>query len=283
MKQLSRALVFLLALLPPIAAAQTFPTVPSGTVIGRTATGTGPAQAIPITTLIASMLNPLTVTSVNTASVVYRGATSGTVTVAAQSVAGTRTVTWPTASGTVPVTATSPIAINATTGDITCSTCVVSGVGYVSSIAGNTGAFTLSTGLTNTVNALRVSLSTASNVLGANVNLSSLNTYADGPSMAQGTSGTWYASGTVTLNDTSGTASNFFCKLWDGTTVIASSNVLHPAAANQRSSMALSGILASPAANIRITCKNVDTNTGVIEFNRTGESKDSAIYGFRIQ
>ncbi len=125
MKQfLARALVALLALLPVVAAAQTFPTVPSGTVIGRTAVGTGPSQAIPITTLISTMLNPLTVTSVNTASVIYRGATSGTVTVSAPAVAGTRTITLPTASGTMAVSATSPVALNATTGDISCTTCV---------------------------------------------------------------------------------------------------------------------------------------------------------------
>lgn len=144
MKNLARLLALVLALLPPIAAAQTFPTVPSGTVIGRTATGTGPSQAIPITTLIASMLNPLTVTSVNTASVIYRGATSGTVTVAAPAVAGTRTITWPTSSGTVPVTATSPVAINGTTGDITCATCVT---GSGTPTTGDLAAYSSATGL----------------------------------------------------------------------------------------------------------------------------------------
>jgi hypothetical protein len=126
MKNLARALAFVLALLPAVAAAQTFPTVPSGTVIGRTAIGTGPAQAIPITTLIASMLNPLTVTSVNTASVIYRGSTSGTATVSAQAVAGTPVIKWPTTSGTVPTTATLPIVLDAVTGNLTCPTCMLS-------------------------------------------------------------------------------------------------------------------------------------------------------------
>lgn len=123
MKQIARALAFLLALLPAVAAAQTFPTVPSGTVIGRTAVGTGPAQAIPISSLIASMLNPLTVTSVNTASVIYRGSTSGTATVSAQPVAGTPAIKWPTQSGTVPTTATLPLVLDAVTGNLTCPTC----------------------------------------------------------------------------------------------------------------------------------------------------------------
>jgi hypothetical protein len=150
------ALVFGLLSSAAPAAAQTFPSVPSGTIIGRTAIGTGPAQAIPITTLIASMLNPLTVTSVNTASVIYRGSTSGTATVSAQAVAGTPVIKWPTTSGTVPTTATLPIVLDAVTGNVACSTCVVSGVGYVSSIAGNTGAFTLGYGITNSGNEIRM-------------------------------------------------------------------------------------------------------------------------------
>jgi hypothetical protein len=123
MKNLSRALAIILALLPAVAAAQTFPTVPSGTVIGRTAIGTGPAQAIPIASLIATMLNPLTVTSVNTASVIYRGSTSGTATISAQAVAGTPIIKWPTTSGTVPTTAALPVLLDAVTGAITCPGC----------------------------------------------------------------------------------------------------------------------------------------------------------------
>ncbi|UPJ69880.1 hypothetical protein [Bradyrhizobium sp. 187] len=117
------AIAFVAACFPALA--QTFPTVPSGTVIGRTAIGTGPSQEIPITSLIASMLNPLTVTSVNTASVVYRGATSGTATISAQAVAGTPVIKWPTTSGTVPTTATLPIVLNATTGVLSCPTCAL--------------------------------------------------------------------------------------------------------------------------------------------------------------
>src|SRR5215469_1021265 len=37
--------------------------------------------------------------------------------------------------------------------------------------------------------------------LGADVALNNITTYFDGPSVAQGSVGTWYASGTVTLTD----------------------------------------------------------------------------------
>src|SRR5690242_17732106 len=62
MTQIIRALAFTFALLPPFAAAQTFPTVPSQTVIGRTAFGTGPAQAIPFSTITANLCNTFTLT-----------------------------------------------------------------------------------------------------------------------------------------------------------------------------------------------------------------------------
>ncbi|KRR22631.1 hypothetical protein CQ14_30965 [Bradyrhizobium lablabi] len=94
-------------------------------MIGRSAVGPGPAQAIPFSQLLASMLtSPLTVSQVNVNSIVYAGSTSGTATVSAQAVAGTPTIKWPTTSGTVATNATSPVVLNATTGNISCPTCV---------------------------------------------------------------------------------------------------------------------------------------------------------------
>lgn len=117
------------------------------------------------------------------------------------------------------------------------------------------------------------------NSLSGNVALNSTSTFFDGPSMAQGSTGTWYASGTVTLLDTSG--ANIQCKLWDGTTVIASSS--EPITANNANSMSLSGYLASPAGNIRISCKDITQTTGTIQFNVTGTSRDSTLSAFRVQ
>jgi hypothetical protein len=153
--------------------------------------------------------------------------------------------------------------------------------GSVASIAGNTGAFTLGTGLTNSVNDLRVSLTTATNSLGADVTMVTINVYQDGPSMAQGTSGTWAASGHVTLLDTT-VAAKYSCKLWDGTTVIDSGTVI-AGATSFHAQIALSGNLASPAGNIRITCKDESSGSGKMIFNASGNSKDSTVSGFRIQ
>jgi hypothetical protein len=125
-----------------------------------------------------------------------------------------------------------------------------------------------------------VSLSTASNSIGSNVNLTNTGLYFDGPSMAQGSSGTWYASGTVVL-ESPGTNDNVVCKLWDGTTVI--DNAVATVATGFYISMSLSGIIASPAANIRISCKDTGSTSGVIVSTADSVSKSSSITGVRIQ
>lgn len=155
----------------------------------------------------------------------------------------------------------------------------VAGTGTVTSVVCGTG---LSGGTITTSGTCAVNLTTATNVLGGDVALSNTALYFDGPSMAQGTSGTWWVSGTVTLED--GTAgAQFFCKLWDGTTVIASVAVRAPSTGNDTTTITLSGALASPVANIRISCRDTATTAGFIRFNVSGNSKDSSIFGHRIQ
>ena len=118
------------------------------------------------------------------------------------------------------------------------------------------------------------------NTLAADVALNNTGSYFTGPTIAQGTTGTWFASGTVTLEDTAG-GSEFRVKLWDGTTVIASA-VLSIPNANDPVPVHLSGYLASPAANIRISVKDISTTSGQIRFNSSGESKDATLCAFRI-
>jgi hypothetical protein len=117
------------------------------------------------------------------------------------------------------------------------------------------------------------------NSLGADVVLNAAS-YFLGPSISQGSTGTWWASGTVTLVDTGG-AATFRCKLWDGTTVISSTQV-NSAGVNALASATLSGFIASPAGNIRIEVEDVSAITGLIKFNSTGLSKDSTISAIRV-
>lgn len=114
--------------------------------------------------------------------------------------------------------------------------------------------------------------------LGADVALNNTANYFDGPSVAQGSTGTWFVSGTVTLFDTASAV--FDVKLWDGTTVIASSRC-HSTGA-QSMTLSLSGYIASPAGNLRMSAKDSTNTSGQIQFNVTGNSKDSTITAFRI-
>ena len=125
-----------------------------------------------------------------------------------------------------------------------------------------------------------VSMSPITNSLSGDVALSNTANYFTGPTIAQGTAGTWFASGTVTLVDTAG-AADFHIKLWDGTTVIASAQVTS-SGANVEVVASVSGYIASPAANITISVKDVTSTSGAIVFNGTGTSKDSTVTAIRI-
>lgn len=162
--------------------------------------------------------------------------------------------------------------VGAGTGTVTS---VTLGAGYGISVTGtnpvtSTGTFTPAVGL-----------SSGAAVLGADVALNNTGLYFDGPSVAQGSTGTWWASGTVTLQDTSGAAA-MYCKLWDGSTIISTARADVPAT-NFYISISLSGRLATPAGNIRISCRDASTTNGKIIFNATGNSTDSNISVLRIQ
>lgn len=140
---------------------------------------------------------------------------------------------------------------------------------YFLSENASTGAVTLTGALTAT---------TAS--LGADVNLNNTTTYFDGPSVAQGTIGTWYVSGTVCCLDSTGVTPQFYCKLWDNTTLIDTAASSAPGT-NTPIAISLSGYIASPAANLRISVRSLN-GSGKILFNQTGNSKDSTISAIRI-
>jgi hypothetical protein len=126
-----------------------------------------------------------------------------------------------------------------------------------------------------------VQLSRVTNSLGADVAMNNTGNYFDGPSAAQGTTGVWIATGTVSLSDSAG-AATMSCKLWDGTTVI-SSGFGRTSGAGLPTTMSLSGPLASPAGNIKISCRDSSSTSGSIVFNGTGSSKDSTLTVVRIQ
>lgn len=118
------------------------------------------------------------------------------------------------------------------------------------------------------------------NSLGADVNLAVAATYYTGPTVAQGTSGIWLATGNVTVFDVT-SAANIDVKLWDGTTVIASTQVQVSNTTIFENNVHLSGVITSPAGNIRISAQSNQT-TSQMKFNRNGNSKDSTLTVVRI-
>jgi hypothetical protein len=113
--------------------------------------------------------------------------------------------------------------------------------------------------------------------LGANVSLNNPSNFFTGPSVAQGASGKWYASGTVTVADAN--AAIYIAKLWDGTTNLDSAVLT--LAAGENGSIALSGWGSAPAGNLRISVQSTSA-TSLIIYSSSGTGKDSTITAFRI-
>lgn len=137
--------------------------------------------------------------------------------------------------------------------------------------------------LSGTANAtIAVSLTTAQAALGSNVAMGTAGTFTDGPSMAQGATGVWAVSGTVSFVSSSGVAI-VACKLWDGTNVI-NSGFQTTSGTGVVGNMTISGnSVANPPGNIKITCKDTTSNNTSFQFNTSGLSRDSNISGHRIQ
>jgi hypothetical protein len=149
----------------------------------------------------------------------------------------------------------------------------------VTSIGGVSGVVGLGNGLATSGSNIALSASTATNSLSSDVNLTNTSTFFDGPSCGQGTAGTWYASGTVTIASSS-SADTIIAKLWDGNTVIASAVI--NAVANNFTAISLSGILASPSGNIKISVRDNSSTSGVMRFNASGAGRDSTLTCVRI-
>lgn len=159
--------------------------------------------------------------------------------------------------------------------DIALSASTLLGMGSSGNIAALTATAPLSIG----ASAIALNMSQITNSLSGDVSLNNTGTYFDGPSVAQGTSGTWFVSGAVTLSDQSN-AGGYNLKLWDGTTVIASSR--YTVVVGTIITASLSGYITSPAGNLRISVNENSFTTGKIIFNGSGNSKDSTISAIRI-
>jgi len=116
--------------------------------------------------------------------------------------------------------------------------------------------------------------------LGADVLLNNTANFFDGPSVAQGSLGTWFVSGQVNFTDT-GASTDFYFKLWDGTTTIATCYGRNVSAAFVSQAF-LCGFISAPAGNLRISAKDAGTVNGKLVYNTSGQSKDCTITAIRI-
>jgi hypothetical protein len=152
--------------------------------------------------------------------------------------------------------------------------------GTVTSIVAGTG---LSGGTITTTGTVALNVQALTTSLTGDVTITNNTSYFDGPSVSQGTTGTWFASGFVTLSD-SVAASNVLCKLWDGATVIASGRGAITGI-TQPITVTLSGIITSPAGNIKISCKDITAGNGAkIAFSDSdSNAHNSTLTVLRIQ
>jgi|GEM_PF-5288923 len=143
--------------------------------------------------------------------------------------------------------------------------------------AGAACQLNLGAGLASSGGNAVVSLSSFTNSLSSNVNLSST-AWTDGPTVAQGTSGTWMAVGQVTIQ--SSVQDVVSCKLWDGTNLIAGIDG-QVVSAGGYVPMPLSGKITSPAGNIRISCINDAATRGSMR-SADAPGNESTLTVFRI-
>ncbi len=123
---------------------------------------------------------------------------------------------------------------------------------------------------------------TITNVLAGDATYSTTG-FTDGPSVSQGSSGTWFASGTITIASTLATQAHYV-KLWDGTTAMAVTSVTNSfVSAGGTASASLSGIITAPAGNIRMSARIVSGGSASkIKANASGDAVDSVLTVVRI-
>jgi hypothetical protein len=123
---------------------------------------------------------------------------------------------------------------------------------------------------------------TTTNSIASDIGMTNGTLFFDGPTVAQGTTGTWWVSGTVTVTEGGVAAGQVNAKLWDGTTIIAGTVGAVQGASSDVISMSLSGVITNPAGNLRISCQSLSSTIGLIKASGTGITKVSTITAVRI-
>jgi len=120
------------------------------------------------------------------------------------------------------------------------------------------------------------------NALTANVALNNIANFFTGPSVAQGSTGTWFAMGTITVGG--GSAGIIAVKIWDGTTVLASSTFesLAGPGSNGQGFTIIGKPITNPAGNIRISVRDLSNTDNFILYDERSLTLSSSITAIRI-
>lgn len=154
-------------------------------------------------------------------------------------------------------------------------------------VAGTTWDMPLATALINDAGTILVlderqflplTANTAESSLAADVPMSVINTYYDGPSVVLGP-GTWFLTGTVTVEY--GTVNNdVTAKLWNGTVVESSTEASAHTVAQKQVSLSLSGIvtIASGTETWKISVANQRTDGNILAAAPTNGAGNNASF-----
>jgi hypothetical protein len=152
--------------------------------------------------------------------------------------------------------------------------------GNLSYFPGNSAGVIVSGGQYDSVLA-PPSLTSLTGSVGADITMTPAATYFDGPSVAQGTVGTWLVTGTVSISGAT-VNDNIVAKLWDGATLI--SDLSQQSNGNSGLlAISLSGVITNPTGNLRITVMDVTTAGAKIKAgDGIDATKASTITAIRI-
>lgn len=120
------------------------------------------------------------------------------------------------------------------------------------------------------------------NALTVDVSLNNTANYFDGPILPPVSSGPWFVFCNASFTSTAPASQTILVKLWDGTNIIASGEVITANIGASIYSIALAGPITNPSGNLRISARCTSDTTGVMKFNASGNAKDCTITAFRI-
>jgi hypothetical protein len=129
--------------------------------------------------------------------------------------------------------------------------------------------------------ATSVNLTTGNAVLGADVNLTPVNTYVDVLTTGVLPAGKYLIVGIANVKDT-GASVAMSARLYDGTTTLGASGIVNTFTAAAHVQLMVMAIVTNPAAAIRLQAKNASTANGKAVSNDSGDGKDTNLSWIKI-